>query len=316
MNKQQELIRRIMVVAIMVLIVALVVLLACILTRGTCSNKHNNGIIPMNTPEATAIIDISNTTPQPTEEVEPTELITQFVPESVPPVINTTYPSPVIPKSPYPSIPYCVTEGSMEDVNARLALLKQLPSSATIILLDVGHGGFDGGTVGIDTKVTEADVNLAVGRRLSEELASRGYFVFMTRMGDYALGRSKNDDMKWRKNVMKLGIFDLSISIHMNALDTDRDVSGARIYCYKKGTEGEKLASAVIEGLKGVSANVRSTVYTGNLMVVREPVCPAVLAECGFLSNHNEELLLQDPAYQAKLAKGLADGIVAYLKNH
>ena len=316
MRKQQDTIRRIMVVAIMVLIVALVVLLACILTRGTCSNNNPNGIIPMNTPDPTAIIDISNYTPEPTEEITETAQITQFVQDTVPPVYNTTFPSPVISQSPYPSIPYCVTEGTMDDVNARLNLLKQLPSSETVILLDVGHGGFDGGTVGIDTKVTEADLNLAVARRLAQELASRGYFVFMTRMGDYALGRSKNDDMKWRKNVMKLGIFDLSVSIHMNALDSDRDVKGARIYCYKNGTEGQKLAAAVIEGLQNASANVRANVYTGNLMVVREPVCPATLVECGFLSNHDEELLLQDPAYQATLAKGIADGIASYLKNH
>ena len=48
-------------------------------------------------------------------------------------------------------------------------------------------------------------------------------------------------------------------------------------------------------------------------MVVREPVCPAVLIECGFLSNHDEELLLQNPAYQRLLAKLIAQGAEKYL---
>lgn len=316
--RQQELIRKGLIVGILVLIVLLVILLACLITNGTCSNAVNNGILPMNSTAPTAVIDAENTASQ-----EPAESIAPVVTE--PPVITpepTAVPTeppapqgPVIPQSPYPSIPYCVTEGTMKDVQERLEYLKQLPKSETIILLDVGHGGFDGGTVGIDTGATEADINLEIARKVAEYLASKRYYVFMTRMGDYACASDKNSDMRWRKNVMKLDIFDISVSIHQNALGTDRDVCGARVYSYKNGTEAEKLAKAVIEEITKISSTARKNVYTGNLMVVREPICPAILVECGFLSNHDEELLLQDPNYQQQLAKAVADGAETYLKS-
>lgn len=319
--RQQDLIRKVLVVGILVLIVLLVILLACLITNGTCSNAVNNGILPMNSAAPTAVIDAENSaSPEPAESSAPvTETPEIVTPEPTAVPVEPTEPpapqGPVIPQSPYPSIPYCVTEGTMQDVHTRLEYLKQLPKSETIILLDVGHGGFDGGTVGIDTNATEADINLAISRKLAEYFASKRYYVFMTRMGDYACASDKNSDMRWRKNVMKLDIFDISVSIHQNALGTDRSVCGARIYSYKNGTEAEKLAKAVIEEITKISSTARKNVYTGNLMVVREPICPAILVECGFLSNHDEELLLQDPNYQQQLVQAIADGAENYLKS-
>ena len=319
--RDQDVIRRILIIVIMVLIVAVIVLIASLITRGTCSSVVNNGITPTNVPEPSSlIIDVNsselpvpetahfNTEPPVTEPIvpEPTAFVTQ----------NPLQPMhPSIPQSPYPAIPYCVTEGTFQDVKDRLELLKQLPRSETVILLDVGHGGFDGGTVGIDTNVTEAALNLQIGRMLAEQLAAKGYFVFMTRMGVYAVGSDKNSDMKWRKQVMKLEMFDASISVHQNALATDRSVRGARIYHYKTGTEGENLAKTIIAECLKISEYARPNAYTGNLMVVREPICPSALIECGFLSNHDEELLLQDPNYQMQIAKAVADGIENYLNS-
>lgn len=307
-----------MIIAILALVVLLVVLLACLITRGTCSNAANHGIIPMNSPDPSMIIDVTKTDVPATQIIEPTGDPQSSNPEPTyyvsPGPVNPI--SPAIPQSPYPSIPYCLTEGTMDDVNARLELLKKLPANETVILLDVGHGGFDGGTVGIDTKVTEADINLQVSRLLAERLAAKGYFVFMTRMGDYAVGSNKNNDMRWRKQVMKLNLFDVSVSIHQNALDTDRNVKGARIYCYKFGTEGENLAKSIISEFSKVSSDCKTNAYTGNLMVVREPICPSALVECGFLSNHDEELLLSDPSYQALIAQAIADGVENYISNH
>lgn len=306
-----------MIAAILVLIVALVVLFACLIGRGTCSNATQIGFHPTNTPapeqsetpedSATPAIEtpIILTMPPETFTVDPTQPAASAGPMPT---------APTLPQSPYPSIPYCVTEGTMEDVHARLEALKRLPAGETIILLDVGHGGFDGGTVGIDTGATEADINLQIARMVAQRLAAKGYFVFMTRMGDYACAGDKNADMRWRTQVMKLGIFDASISIHQNALDTDRNVRGARIYCYRTGTEGEKLAKCIIGEFTQISSYAKTNPYTGNLMVVREPVCPSALIECGFLSNPEEELLLQDPNYRAQIAQAAANGVENYLK--
>ncbi len=307
-----------MIVAISLLIVVLVVLFASLILRGSCSNATNNGMQPTNPPQNTAIIDINNT-----EEPLTQAPVLTIQPATVAPVDPTAQPTVqpsapqeiVIPQSPYPSIPYCVTEGTFNDVKERLELLKWLPASETIILLDVGHGGFDGGTVGVSTNVTEADVNLQIARRLAQRLASKGYFVFMTRMDDYAVGSSKDADMRWRKQVMKLDIFDVSVSIHQNALSTDQSVRGARIYAYKNRPEAEKLANSVITEYAKISQYVKTHVYIDNLMVVREPICPAILVECGFLSNPDEELLLQDPNYQDQIAIAVSNGVVNYLQN-
>jgi N-acetylmuramoyl-L-alanine amidase len=69
----------------------------------------------------------------------------------------------------------------------------------------------------------------------------------------------------------------------------------------------------MIAAISSEISTVKQNVYADNLMVVREPVCPAVLIECGFLSNHDEELLLQNPAYQRLLAKLIAQGAEKYL---
>ncbi len=319
---------------IILLAIFVLVLVIKLISRKSCSNAGTDTFLNDNDDATHSIGSDEPTSIDPkTGELTETPEVTQAVPAvtdnpTETPEINTQPPAsavpgihindpgvPNVPQSPYPAIPYAVTTGSFEDVKARLELLKTLPKSATIVLLDVGHGGFDGGTVGIDTGVTEADINLEIARYVAQWLGSKGYYVFMTRMDDYAVGRSKDADMKWRKQVMKLDIFDISISIHQNALDTDRDVLGARIYCYKKGTAGEQFAKDMISALSSEITTVRTNVYTGNLMVVREPVCPAILIECGFLSNHDEELLLQNPAYQRLLAKLITQGAEKYLNS-
>ena len=319
---RQELIRRILIVAIMVLIVALVVLFASLILRGTCSSAANNGIMPTNEPSGSPIIDVNASTAPATETPATDDPVVTLQPATAIPLNPTDAPSAqpivpgvVIPQSPYPSIPYCVTEGTFEDVKARLELLKKLPSGETIILLDVGHGGFDGGTVGITSGVTEADINLQVARKVAERLAAKGYFVFMTRMGDYAVGNSKDSDMKWRKQVMKLDIFDVSISIHQNALATDQSVRGARLYAYKNRPESEKLANSIITEYTKFSSYCKNHVYIDNLMVVREPICPSTLVECGFLSCPEEEALLRDPSYQDQIAIAVSTGVENFLNN-
>lgn len=330
--RKQERVRFIMTGLIALLAIAILALVIVLFNKKSCSNAVNSGFLnedddpkhvigsndpdpadpqtelPTEAPEATPDLPAVTDGPTATPPV-----ITQPPASAVPGVQINDPGVPSLPQSPYPAIPYVVTTGSFADVKARLEQLKTLPKSATIVLLDVGHGGFDGGTVGIDTGVTEANINLEIARYVAQWLGSKGYYVFMTRTDDYAVGSTKNNDMKWRKQVMKLDIFDISISIHQNALASDRNVHGARIYCYKKGTAGEQLAKEMIAAISSEISTVKQNVYADNLMVVREPVCPAVLIECGFLSNHDEELLLQNPAYQRLLAKLIAQGAEKYL---
>lgn len=301
--RQQELVRRILTIAIFTLAVIVLVLLAIVIRKNaSCSSPAANNVLPSNS--AGPITAKPNETPF----VQPTDAIITSVPTETPTVVPETT-APV-------GVQRSVTIGSMNDVLNRIEELKTLPSGEKIILIDVGHGGFDGGAVGRDTGVTEAKLNLDIARLVSDKLAEKGYYVLLTRMGEYACADTKNADMAERKRIMKLDMFACSVSIHMNALETDRSVHGVRLYHYENGTEGEKLAATILKAVRDLTDETRTNTYTGNIMVVREPVAPSALVECGFITNAAEEKRLQDPAYQAILSQAIANGIENYLNGN
>lgn len=292
-NAKGKRLKNLMFVLFAIIIVLIIVVVVLLLGGKSCNPTDNPSTQP-------PVTEGANNTVTPTEDAsQPTGDPATDLPTQEP----TTD----------PEIPLAVTEGTMSDVYARLEQLKTLPEDAVIILLDVGHGGFDGGAVGIDTNVHEADLNLQVSRILAQKLAEKGYYVFITRMGDYALASSKSADMEARTAMMKLDIFDVSVSIHMNSFPDDRSVAGTRLYHYTTGTEGERLAEVIMERICAAQNKPYKSTTTGDLMVVREPVAPSALVECGFLSNHDEELLLQDVTYQNLLAQAIADGVEAFL---
>lgn len=245
--------RRILCLVIFVLLLSIIVVCISLACRGTCAN-HGDSHGPVSaTPSA-----VSTFTPQPE-----TPTATQAA------------------ETPAPSdgIPLVVTEGDMSAVMARLEQLKTLPSDKTIILLDVGHGGFDPGSIGLDTGVHEDELNLQVARFVAQKLGEKGYYVFMTRMGSYAVAETKNEDMRLRKEFMKLDIFDAAISIHMNSYPDDRSVDGTRLFYYKEGTKGQTLATIILDEICKATGQRNRGTNSGDLMVVREPVAPSALVE-------------------------------------
>lgn len=281
--------RRILCLVIFVLLLSIIVVCISLACRGTCAN-HGDSHGPVSaTPSA-----VSTFTPQPE-----TPTATQ----------STETPAPS------DGIPLVVTEGDMSAVMARLEQLKTLSSDKTIILLDVGHGGFDPGSIGLDTGVREDELNLQVARFVAQKLGEKGYYVFMTRMGSYAVAETKNEDMRLRKEFMKLDIFDAAISIHMNSYPDDRSVDGTRLFYYKEGTKGQTLATIILDEICKATGQRNRGTNSGDLMVVREPVAPSALVECGFISNANEERLLANPNYQEKLAQAVADGVEKFFNS-
>ncbi len=281
--------RRILCLVIFVLLLSIIVVCISIACRGTCAD-HGDSHGPVSaTPSAASTV-----TPQP---------------ETPTAIQNTETPDPS------DGIPLVVTEGDMNDVMARLEQLKTLSPDKTIILLDVGHGGFDPGSIGLDTEVHEDELNLQVARFVAQKLGEKGYYVFMTRMGSYAVADTKNEDMRLRKEFMKLDIFDAAISIHMNSYPDDRSVDGTRLFYYKEGTKGQTLATIILDEICKATGQRNRGTNSGDLMVVREPVAPSALVECGFISNPNEERLLANPNYQEKLAQAVADGVERFFNS-
>ena len=101
----------------------------------------------------------------------------------------------------------------------------------------------------------------------------------MTRMGSYAVAETKNEDMRLRKEFMKLDIFDAAISIHMNSYPDDRSVDGTRLFYYKEGTKGQTLATIILDEICKATGQRNRGTNSGDLMVVREPVAHSLNAD-------------------------------------
>lgn len=180
------------------------------------------------------------------------------------------------------------------------------------VVVDAGHGGADGGAVGTESGEAEAGLNLAVAKLLEGELTARGLRVVMTRTDENALAKDKKQDFAKRREIMRAPDVDLVVSVHMNKFG-DRTISGAMAYYMLGSAEGQKLAQKVIDRLTDATGRKRRLANPGDYYVIRECPSPAVLVECGFLSNAAEEKQLLDADYQALLAAAIADGVCAYL---
>jgi N-acetylmuramoyl-L-alanine amidase len=181
-----------------------------------------------------------------------------------------------------------------------------------LILLDAGHGGFDAGAKS-KNGVEEDDLNLTVAKLVQEGLTKAGCDVVMTRETKEALGKTKRKDMEKRADLLSRDDISLVVSIHMNKFK-DASVSGPMAYYMKGSDPGQKLAEFVINEICDSIGRPRRFANPGDYFIIRETSSPAVLVECGFLSNPDDEVLLQDPAHQQKLADGIVKGVTGYLK--
>ncbi|HWR22173.1 MAG TPA: N-acetylmuramoyl-L-alanine amidase [Feifaniaceae bacterium] len=182
-----------------------------------------------------------------------------------------------------------------------------------LIILDAGHGGKDGGAVGV-TGVHEAGINLEVARLVESGLREAGFAVEMTRKDEAALGENKRADMEARREIMRKDGVCAVVSIHMNKF-RDTAIKGPMAFYMKGSEEGKKLATQVIAGVCESIGHPKRPANPGDYFVLRESIAPAVIIECGFLSNASDEDLLQDPAHQKKLAAGIVAGVAAYFAN-
>ncbi len=188
------------------------------------------------------------------------------------------------------------------------------------VVLDAGHGMPDGGAVGSVKKVLETDINFAVTMFLKELLEEEGIKVILTRdgknssaaEGDRPLRERYLSDMKRRVNISNDSNADALISIHMNHYP-DPSCQGPQVF-YSSFIKGsEELAFSIRQAfIDNIKENCQREIkpVTNELYLLREAKIPAVIVECGFLSNPAEEELLSDENYQKKLAKSIAEGIM------
>ena len=169
-----------------------------------------------------------------------------------------------------------------------------------VILIDAGHGDYDPGVMGI-SGAREADINLAIAKKLEEYCRQGGMTVLMTRSSDAALADRKKEDMRRRVELAETA--DIFVSLHCNSYIGSSKQHGAQVF-YQKGNEaGQLLAEAVQTRLKEELGNTdRVALAHPDSYLLKNIDAPAIIAEMGFLSNQEEEALLQNESYQWQVA--------------
>ena len=185
------------------------------------------------------------------------------------------------------------------------------------IVLDAGHGGIDAGVTGVLTKTKESELNLAVVKKLEKYLLGAGMSVVLTRSTDaglYGIANKnlKRKDMEKRREIIENAKPSLVVSVHMNKYSLS-ERRGAQVF-YKKGDESAKiLADSVQDCFNSMEEAVREcSALTGDYYILNCTNYPSIIAECGFLSNPQDEALLITDEYQDAVAYTIFKGIVGY----
>ena len=185
-----------------------------------------------------------------------------------------------------------------------------LTQDSPTLIIDAGHGGEDGGAVSADG-TPEAGINLSIALQMREIARLAGREVVLTREADISLhgenartlAEKKREDLENRVafcNGIQNGVL---ISIHQNSLPAFPDTQGAQVF-YGPVEGSEALAGGLQERLnRTVNPREKTCRPIGDgVYLLEHAACPAVLVECGFLSNSEETARLKDPGYQTKLA--------------
>ena len=201
-------------------------------------------------------------------------------------------------------------------VSALSADFRDVPT----VVIDAGHGGEDGGAVSL-SGVCESTINLAIAKRLDAAFCLVGCPTVMLRQSDVSLHsedavtlrQKKVSDLHNRAEAVSSLDDAVLISIHQNSYPGSR-YSGAQVFF--RPDERSKLLSEHIQ-----TSLIQNVDPTNNRQIKQIPEsiylfnhisCPAVLIECGFLTNPGEEQLLQQPAYQTKLAVSIASSYLIH----
>lgn len=189
-------------------------------------------------------------------------------------------------------------------------------SAETTFIIDAGHGGEDGGAVST-TGIYESHLNLEIALRLEDLLHFLGADTRMIRSEDISvytegntIAQRKVSDIRRRVEIVKETPNAVLLSIHQNHFSQSK-YRGAQVF-YAEGSED--LARSIQQTIAAQvdRNNHRQCKAAQNIYLMEHITCPAVLVECGFLSNPAEELLLRDGNYQKKLVAAIACGVLAY----
>lgn len=194
--------------------------------------------------------------------------------------------------------------------------------SLPTVIIDAGHGGEDGGAIGVNGAY-EKDINLAISLKLKEKLDALGIPCALTRSEDILLydrntdfeGRKKKLDLQYRKDFAESYENAIFISVHQNSFSEEK-YSGLQIYYSRNDKDSQRLALTVESAIKKELQKENSRASkeaSSSIYLLDKLYCPAILIECGFISNKEECARLCDESYQNELCEIISDSVRLFL---
>lgn len=183
-----------------------------------------------------------------------------------------------------------------------------------VIVIDPGHGGSDTGAIG-PKRLSEKEVTLKIALELRRLLTARGATVVLTRTDDRDVsypGAPDKSELMARVNIANHLDADLFVSIHADAFISG-DAQGTTTYFYGKTDADYRFAQSIQASLVNQTGLLNRGSLENDFFVLKRTAMPAVLAEVAFISNPQEEKLLQSALFCRRIAQGLYDGIANYL---
>lgn len=204
-----------------------------------------------------------------------------------------------------------------------------LPASSnsyqdTVIIIDAGHGGFDGGAVASDG-TSEKDINLNIASTVSSLLTASGKETIMTRSSDTGteddssatISKRKVSDLQNRLKLINSYENAIFVSIHLNKFTTST-ANGTQVFYSKNRSESSELGQCIQNTVVSLLQKNNSRVIkpaTSSTYLLHNAKIPAVIVECGFLSNKQELEKLKTTDYQMQMAYAVYCGIIKFLEN-
>ena len=209
----------------------------------------------------------------------------------------------------------------MTGASVRSAAMAPVRFPGETVVIDAGHGGEDGGAVSI-SGVPESGINLAIALKLDQLLGLYGVDTVLLRTEDVSLHDSDAETLRQKKvsdlhnRVERIEAVENAtlISIHQNTYSGSSKYHGAQVF-YSNGELSLPLAQLTQQTLRQVLDPENGRVPTAipdSVYLMKHITCRAILVECGFLSNPEEDLRLQDSGYQTKIASALAGAYLGF----
>lgn len=182
-----------------------------------------------------------------------------------------------------------------------------------VLIIDAGHGGEDGGAVSV-TGTRESDLNLAVAKRVDALAGFYGVQAVLLRDSDRSLHNEeaqtlhekKESDLKNRVQTVEETEGAMLLSIHQNSYPDSR-YRGAQVFYSNEALSSQwaELTQNLLRAALDQENHRLAKVIPDTIYLMNHITCPALLVECGFLSNPEEALLLESDGYQTKIALSL-----------